>query len=57
MQKADEVPDGGMADEILDGSSADSRRGSGGFWYRWLTRFRRVPVQRADEVPEGSGPD
>ena len=46
-----------MADEVPDGSGADSRRGSGGFWYRWLTRFRMVPVQRADEVPEGSGPE
>ena len=24
---------------------------------RWQTRFRRVPVQMADEVPEGSGAD
>ena len=31
--------------------------GSGGFRRRWLMRFRRVPVQMADEVPEGSGAD
>ena len=31
--------------------------GCGGFRCRWLMRFRRVPVQMADEVPEGSGAD
>ena len=31
--------------------------GSGGFWCRKLMRFQRVPVQKADEVPEGSGAD
>ena len=31
--------------------------GSGGFRCRWLMRFRSVPVQMADEVPEGSGAD
>ena len=46
MQKADEVP---------EGSGADSRQGSGGFPCRWLMRFRRVLVM-ADEVLEGSGP-
>ena len=29
--------------------------GSGGFWCRKLMRFQRVPVQKAAEVPEGSG--
>ena len=44
-----------MADEVPDGSGADSRQGSGGFWCRKLMRFQSVPVQKADEVPEGSG--
>ena len=44
-----------MADEVPNGSGAHSRRGSGGFWYRWLTRFRRVPDQKADEVPRVAG--
>ena len=59
MQKAEEVP---------DGSGADSRQGSGGFRRRWLMRFRmvlaqiadkvpKVPVQIADKVPAGSGAD
>ena len=34
---------------VLEGSGADGRCGSGG--------FRRVPVQMADGVPEGSGAD
>ena len=46
-----------MADEVPDGSGADSRRGSGGFGCRWLMRFRTVPVQIADKVPAGSGTD
>ena len=29
--------------------------GSGGFWCRKLMRFQRVPAQKADEVPDGSG--
>ena len=41
-----------MADEVPEGSGADSRQGSGGFRCRWLVRFRV-----ADEVPEGSGAD
>ena len=40
---------------VPNGSDADSRRGSGGFWYRWLRRFRRVPDQKADEVPRVAG--
>ena len=31
--------------------------GSGGFRCRYLLRFRRVPVQIAGEVPEGSDAD
>ena len=37
-----------------------SGEGSGGFRslpVRWVMKFRRVPVQVADEVPEGSGAD
>ena len=45
------------ADEVPDGSGADSRQGSGVFWCRWLTRLPRVPVQKADKVQEGSGAD
>ena len=30
-----------------------SRQASGLFW-SWLMRFRKVPVQMADEVPDGS---
>ena len=30
-------------------------QGSGGFWCRYLVRFRRVPVKMSDEVPEGLG--
>ena len=30
---------------------------SGGFWCRYLVRFRRVPLQIPCEVPEGSGAD
>ena len=44
-----------MADEVPEGSGADSRQGSGEFRCRKLMRFRRVPVQKADEVPDGSG--
>ena len=36
---------------------ADGWWGSGGFQCRWLMRFRRVPAQMADKVPEGSGAD
>ena len=31
--------------------------GSGGFWCRYLVRFRKFPVQLRDEVPEGLGED
>ena len=31
--------------------------GSGSFRCRWLMRFRRVPVQMVDEVPESFGAD
>ena len=31
--------------------------GCEGLWRRWLMRFRRVPVQIAQKVPEGSGAD
>ena len=57
---------GQIADEVPEGSSADSRQGSGGFRGRKLMRFYRVPVQMrfprvpgqiADEVPEGSSAD
>ena len=44
-----------IADKVPAGSGADSREGSGGFRCRWLMRFRRVPVQMADEVLEGCG--
>ena len=46
-----------MVDEVLKGSRADSRQDSGGLRCKWLMRFRRVPVQIADKVPEGSGAD
>ena len=48
---------GQIADEVPEGSSADSRQGSGGFRGRKLRlmRFRQVPGQMADEVPESSG--
>ena len=36
--------------QIANEVGADSRQGSGGFRCRWLMRFRRVPVQMADEV-------
>ena len=48
---------GQIADEVPEGSGADSRQGSGGFRGRKLMRFQRVPVQMADEVPEVSGAD
>ena len=56
---ADEVPDGSGADsrQGSEGSGADTRQGSGGFRCRKLMRFRRVLVQKADEVPEGCGAD
>ena len=59
MQMADEVPEGSGADSRQGsvGSGADSRQGSGGFRCRKLMRIRRVPVQMADEVPEGYGAD
>ena len=37
---------------VPEPSGADGWWGSGGFRCRWLMRFRRVPVQMADEVPE-----
>ena len=48
---------GQLADEVPEGSGADSRQVSGGFRCRWLMRFRRVSGQKADEVPESSGAD
>ena len=84
MQMADEVSGGfrgrwlmrfwrvpgQIADEVPEGSGADSRQGSGGLRgrklmkfqrvpvrCRWLMRFRKVPGQMADEVPESSGAD
>ena len=36
-------------------STPGSEQGSGGFWCRYLVRFRRVPVQIPCEVPEVSG--
>ena len=48
---------GQIADEVPEGSGADSGQGSGGFRCRWLMRFRRVPVQMVDEVLESSGAD
>ena len=46
--------------EVPEGSSADTWLGSRGFWCRYLfpvylVRFRKVPVQRPCEVPEGFG--
>ena len=32
----------------------DTSSGSGGFWCRYLARFRRVPVKIPAEAPEGS---
>ena len=53
------VPEGSggvqMADEVPDGSGADSRQGSGRLRCRWLMRFRMVPVSIANTVLEGSG--
>ena len=48
-----------MADEVPEGSGADSRQGSGGFRcrFRWLIGFWRVPGQMADEVLKCSGAD
>ena len=51
---------GQTADEVPEGSGADSRQGSGEFRGRKLMRFRhekfrRVPAGMADEVLEGSG--
>ena len=34
-----------------------SGEGSGGFWCRYLVRFRKFPAQLPDEVPEGLGED
>ena len=38
------------------GIMAENRQASG-FWCRWLMRFRKVPVQMDNEVPDGSGAD
>ena len=46
-----------IANEVPDGSGADSTEGSRGFRGGWLMRFWRVRVQMADEVPESSGAD
>ena len=43
-----------MADEVSEGSDADSIQGSGGFQCRKLMRFRMVPVRIADRVAEVS---
>ena len=48
---------GQLADEVPEGSGADSRQASGGFRCRWLMRFRRVSGQKTDEVLESSGAD
>ena len=61
-QIADEVPEGFGAGSGGFRAESSCRQGFGGFWCRWLmrfwrvlqTRFRRVPAQMADEVPEGS---
>ena len=60
---ADEVPEGpdADADEVVEGSmafgaGANSRQSSEGFWCRLTAdEVRRVVVQMADKVPEGSG--
>ena len=41
--------------EVPDGFGGDTLSGFGGLRCRYLVRFRRVPVQIAGEVPEGSG--
>ena len=55
-----------MRGEVLEGSAADTLRGSGRFRCRDLVRFRRVLVEKMlgevlvqipCEVPEGSGAD
>ena len=61
---------GQRADDVLEGSGANSRHGSGGFWCRLmadevLMRFwrvpaqiaRKAPAQIARKVPAGSGAD
>ena len=55
MQKLGQVP----VQMLRSGSrriGAEVRSGSGGFWCGAHTqvRFRKVPVQRLGEVPEGS---
>ena len=40
--------------EFLEGSGADTWRGSGGFQCRYLVRFQRVSMQIAGEVAQGS---
>ena len=53
--------------EVPEGSGEDTLCGFGGFWCRYLVRFRRFrcrylrfrkfPVQVLGEVPEGYGAD
>ena len=52
MQLQHQVPD-----KVPEGYGADTWLGSRGFWCSYLVRFRKVPVQRPCEVPEGSGAD
>ena len=46
----------GSLAEVRSGaaSTPGSGQGSGGFWCRYLVRFRRVPVKIPAEAPEGS---
>ena len=61
-----EIPEGSGEDTcwgsggfcaVPEGSGADTLWCSGGFRWRYLVRFRKVPVQRPCEVPVGSGAD
>ena len=45
---------GQIADEVPEGSGANSRQGSGRFRGRWLMRFPRVPGQIAKNSPRCS---
>ena len=38
--------------EVLEGSGAETLQGSGGFWRRYLVRFRKFPEKMPGEVLE-----
>ena len=46
-----------MKGEVPEVSGAETLRGSGGFWRRYLVRFRKFPEKMLGKVPEGSSAD